>query len=254
MPAGWRSRSAPGPGARFEAEPTVSAYLRKRGRLTRGQARALERFGPELIVPLDDGAPLDLAALFGRSAPVGLEIGFGSGQALLDWAEAAPDWNLLGIEVYEPGIGSLLKGIAERQLDNIRVISEDAAEVLASDIAPGALQEVRVFFPDPWPKKRHHKRRLINPPFAALLADRLSPQGHVRLATDWQDYAEQMLAVLNAESGLVNEADEGFAPRFEGRNVTRFEARGQRLGHPVWDLCYRRADRAADGPITDTPE
>jgi tRNA (guanine-N7-)-methyltransferase len=111
-----------------------------------------------------------------------------------------------------------------------------------------------VFFPDPWPKKRHHKRRLINPPFAALLADRLSPQGHVRLATDWQDYAEQMLAVLNAESGLVNEAHEGFAPRFEGRNVTRFEARGQRLGHPVWDLCYRRADRAADGPITDTPE
>ena len=228
----------------------MSTYLRRRGRLTRGQARALETLGPELTVTLEGSGPLDLDALFGRAAPVGLEIGFGSGQALLDWAEASPDWNLLGIEVYEPGIGSLLKGTAERALTNVRVISEDAAEVLAAWIPAGALHEVRVFFPDPWPKKRHHKRRLINPPFAALLAERLRPGGRLRLATDWREYAEQMLQVLNAEAGLVNEAGDGFAPRFEGRNITRFEARGQRLGHRVWDLCYRRPD----GPITDTPE
>jgi tRNA (guanine-N7-)-methyltransferase len=125
--------------------------------------------------------------------------------------------------------------------------------VLRERIPSGSLTGVRLYFPDPWPKKRHHKRRLINPPFASLLADRLSSGGRLRLATDWQDYAEQMLAVLNAESGLENEAGDGFAPRFEGRNITRFEARGQRLGHPVWDLCYRRAP-AADGPVTDTPE
>lgn len=217
----------------------MSAYLRKRGRLTRGQARALAERGPELVLSPGE-APLDLAAVFGRAAPVGLEIGFGSGQALLDWAESAPDWNLLGIEVYEPGIGSLLKGMTERSLSNIRVLSEDAAEVLASAIAPATLKEVRIFFPDPWPKKRHHKRRLINEAFAALLAERMRPGAYLRLATDWQDYAEQMLAVLNAEDRFANDAGEGFAPRFAGRNITRFEARGQRLGHPVWDLCYRR--------------
>ena len=217
----------------------MSAYLRKRGRLTRAQARALAERAADLVLPVTEG-PIDFAATFGRSAPLGLEIGFGSGQALLDWAESEPDWNLLGIEVYEPGIGSLLKGMTDRELTNIRVLSEDAAEVLSSTIAPGALAEVRIFFPDPWPKKRHHKRRLINEAFAALLAERMSPGGVLRLATDWQAYAEQMLAVLNAEAAFRNEAGDGYAPRFEGRNVTRFEARGQWLGHQVWDLCYRR--------------
>ena len=217
----------------------MSTYLRRRGRLTRGQARALAAGGHEILsVPSEE--PIDLAAAFERSAPVGLEIGFGSGQALLDWAESAPDWNLLGIEVYEPGIGSLLKGIRERQLTNIRVLSDDATRVLASAIAPGVLEEVRIFFPDPWPKKRHHKRRLLNKPFVAMLAERMRPGGRLRLATDWQDYAEQMLTVLNAESRFRNEAGDGYAPRFEERNVTRFEARGQRLGHQVWDLCYSR--------------
>ena len=218
----------------------MSTYLRKRGRLTRGQAKALEALGPQVLVPLDESVPLDLDAVFDRSGPVGLEIGFGTGQALLDWAEAKPDWNLLGIEVYEPGIGSLLKGMAERGLHNIRVISADAGEVLERFIAPAALAEVRIFFPDPWPKKRHRKRRLINDDFAALLVDRLGRGGRLRLATDWQDYAEQMLKVLNGQSQLQNEAGDGYASRFEGRNVTRFEARGQRLGHPVWDLSYRR--------------
>ena len=216
----------------------MSTYLRRRGRLTRGQARALESHGPDVLVSLQGEQLLDLEALFQRSAPVGLEIGFGTGQALLDWAESAPDWNLLGIEVYEPGIGSLLKGMAERQLSNIRVLSEDAVELIEHVIPPNVLQEVRIFFPDPWPKKRHHKRRLISPAFVSLLVERMCPGGRLRLATDWQDYAEQMLAVLNAEPGLTNEAGDGFADRFDGRNITRFEARGQRLGHSVWDLSY----------------
>ena len=169
--------------------------------------------GFELYQPTDIDGAVDLLARFARgdardnlrtvlAALLRVETAFGSGQALLDWAEAAPDWNLLGIEVYEPGIGSLLKGMADRGLDNIRVITADAAEVLARFIAPGVIGEVRVFFPDPWPKMRHHKRRLINPPFAALLAERLSSGGLLRLATDWQEYAEQMLAVLNAAIAL----------------------------------------------------
>jgi tRNA (guanine-N7-)-methyltransferase len=217
----------------------MSSYLRKRGRLTRGQARALAARGADLMLPVDEG-PIDFSAVFERNAPLGLEIGFGSGHALLDWAESAPEWNLLGIEVYEPGIGSLLKGMTERELTNIRVLSEDAALALSSAIAPGTLSEVRIFFPDPWPKKRHHKRRLINEAFAAALAERMAPGGLLRLATDWREYAEQMLTVLNAEAAFRNEAADGYAPRFEGRNITRFEARGQRLGHEVWDLCYSR--------------
>lgn len=218
----------------------MSTYLRKRGRLTAAQARALENVGPSKIVPRDYQGLIDLPALFERDGPVGLEIGFGSGQALLDWAEAAPDWNLLGIEVYEPGIGSLLKGMQERGIDHVRVVARDADEVLDELIPPASLAEVRIFFPDPWPKKRHHKRRLIQPAFAAKLAERMRPGGVLRLATDWQPYADWMLEVLQAEAAFENVAGEGFSERFEGRNVTRFEARGQRLGHGVWDLTYRR--------------
>lgn len=218
----------------------MSTYLRKRGRLTAAQARALENVGPSKIVPRDYQGLIDLPALFERDGPVGLEIGFGSGQALLDWAEAAPDWNLLGIEVYEPGIGSLLKGMQERGIDHVRVVARDADEVLDELIPPASLAEVRIFFPDPWPKKRHHKRRLIQPAFAAKLAERMRPGGVLRLATDWQPYADWMLEVLQAEAAFENVAGEGFSERFEGRNVTRFEARGQRLGHRVWDLTYRR--------------
>jgi len=214
----------------------VSTYLRKRGRLTRAQAKALELRGPDIIIPPEP--PIDPVRVFGRQAPLGLEIGFGSGQALLDWAEAAPDWNLFGIEVYEPGIGSLLKGMGDREIGNIRVIAADAAAVLATLLPPAVFSEVRIFFPDPWPKKRHHKRRLINVTFVECLAGHMCPGGRLRLATDWQPYAEQMLTVLEAECAFENAFGEGYAPRFEGRNVTRFEARGQRLGHGVWDLCY----------------
>ncbi len=218
----------------------MSTYLRKRGRLTAAQARALQTHGPETIVSVPPDEILDLPTLFGRDAPVGLEIGFGSGQALLDWAEAAPDWNLIGIEVYEPGIGSLLKGMHERDLQHIRVVAQDAEAVTGEGIPESMLSEVRIFFPDPWPKKRHHKRRLIQPPFVRGLARCMRQGALLRLATDWQPYAEHMLEVLQAEEAFENLSEAGFSERFEARNVTRFEARGHRLGHGVWDLCYRR--------------
>ena len=219
----------------------MSIYLRRRGRLTRAQARSLEIHGPTAIIPEGTVGPLDWTARFGRSAPLGLEIGFGTGQALLDWAEAAPEFNLVGVEVYQPGIGSLLQGRAERGLEYIQVVEGDATTALGELFPVGGLAEVRIFFPDPWPKRRHLKRRLIQPSFVSELATRLVPGGRLRLATDWQPYASWMLRVLEAEQGLENEADEGFAERFEGRAITRFEARGQHLGHEVWDLSFRRA-------------
>jgi tRNA (guanine-N7-)-methyltransferase len=205
--------------------------------MTRGQRRALEtlwsRFQPEL--------PVDWRAEFGRDAPLGVEIGFGMGHALLDWAERHPDWNLVGIEVYQPGIGALLLGLEQREVDNVRVLEGDAAALLVEAFAPGSLQAARIFFPDPWPKKRHHKRRLVQPEFVSLLADRLAPGGLLLLATDWAAYAEWMLEVLDAEPALENLAGTGcYAARSPERPVTRFEARGERLGHPVWDLAYRR--------------
>jgi tRNA (guanine-N7-)-methyltransferase len=167
------------------------------------------------------------------------------GQALLDWAEAEPGLNLLGIDVYQPGIGALLSARASRGIEHLLVVEEDANVALETMFQPGCLTEIRVFFPDPWPKKRHHKRRLVQKPFAALLADKLVDGGRLRLATDWEDYARWMREVLDGEPRLVNEAD-GFADRFEGREITRFEARGQRLGHGVWDLSYTRAVRKTD--------
>lgn len=210
-------------------------YLRRRGRLTRGQARAIAEHGPRAIVRAV--GPVDWDARFGRQAPLGLEIGFGAGGALLDWAEAEPGFNLVGIDVYQPGIGALLAGRAARGIEHLLVIEADANDALATMFRPESLTEVRIFFSDPWPKKRHHKRRLIQKPFVALLADRLVEGGRLRLATDWEDYAEWMLEVLEAEPRLANDCD-GFADRFGGRPVTRFEARGQELGHPVWDLSY----------------
>lgn len=212
-------------------------YLRRRGRLTRGQARALALHGPTVIIPVE--GPVDWDARFGRMAPLGVEIGFGAGGALLDWAETSPEMNLVGIDVYQPGIGSLLAGRAARGIEHLLVIEADAEAALEAAFRPETLAEVRIFFPDPWPKKRHQKRRLVQGPFVRLLADRMRPGARVRLATDWESYAEWMVEVLDAESALANEFD-GFADRFPGRPVTRFEARGQRLGHPVWDLCYRK--------------
>ncbi|MCB1683239.1 MAG: tRNA (guanosine(46)-N7)-methyltransferase TrmB [Pseudomonadales bacterium] len=214
-------------------------FLRRRGRITRGQQRALESLSARYCVDVTHLTSID-ATLFGRAAPVGLEIGFGMGHALLDWACQAPEWNLLGIEVYQPGIGALLLGVERLEIDNVRVIESPAEVALARWIAEASLDEVRIFFPDPWPKKRHHKRRLLQPDFAALLCSRLRPGGRLLLATDWEPYAHWMYTVLEQTRGLINVWETQFGPRAEERPITNFEARGQRLGHAVWDLEYRR--------------
>jgi tRNA (guanine-N7-)-methyltransferase len=182
---------------------------------------------------------IDLAASFGRVAPTLLEIGFGMGETTAAIAQANPGTNTLGVEVHSPGVGALLKLIDERRLTNVRIVQHDAVEVVQHMLTPESLDAVHVFFPDPWPKKRHHKRRLLQPVFVALLASRLKPGGVLHVATDWQDYAEQVLGVLSAEPLLENTAP-GYAPRPAHRPPTKFEQRGVRLGHGVWDLMFRR--------------
>jgi tRNA (guanine-N7-)-methyltransferase len=184
--------------------------------------------------------PLDFAAVFGRDAPTVLEIGFGMGETTAAIAQAHPETNYLAIEVHSPGVGSLLKLIAERGLSNVRIVQYDAVEVIEHMIAPAAAAGIHIFFPDPWPKKRHHKRRLIRAPFVHVVASCLAPGGYLHLATDWEDYAQQMLDVLNQEPLLVNTVPD-YAPRPDHRPLTKFEQRGRKLGHPVWDLVYRRA-------------
>ena len=184
-------------------------------------------------------AIVDLAGAFGRTAPKVLEIGFGMGETTAALAQAHPEIDYLGVEVHSPGVGSLLKRIDELGLTNVRIVQHDAAEVVRDMLAPGTLEAVNVFFPDPWPKKRHHKRRLLQPAFVALLAARLKPGGLLHVATDWRDYAEQALAILEAEPLLENTAA-GFAPRPAHRPPTKFEQRGVKLGHSVWDLVFRR--------------
>jgi tRNA (guanine-N7-)-methyltransferase len=218
----------------------VRSFVRRGGRITTAQARAIDQLWPQFGVEFAP-QPLELDAIFGRRAPRLLEIGFGNGDALLAIARERADWDCLGIEVHEPGVGRVLLQTQEFALPNVRVICHDAVEVLEQQIADESFDEVLVFFPDPWPKKRHHKRRLIQPAFVSLLAQKLKHSGVLRLATDWQPYAEQMLAVLNACELLVNGAlERTYAPRPANRPVTRFERRGQRLGHGVWDLEYGR--------------
>jgi tRNA (guanine-N7-)-methyltransferase len=188
-------------------------------------------------------APLDLNAVFRRSAPTILEIGFGMGETTSAIALAHPENNYLGVEVHSPGVGSLLKQIDLAGLSNLRLIQHDAAEVVRDMIAPICLDGVHVFFPDPWPKKRHQKRRLIQPAFVALIASRLKPGGYFHLATDWQEYAQQMLDVLGSEPVLAN-IESGFAPRPAYRPQTKFEQRGLRLGHGVWDVIFQRRPAA----------
>jgi tRNA (guanine-N7-)-methyltransferase len=203
-----------------------------------GQERALAELGPRFLIPFSD-APLDLDLAFGRQAPKILEIGFGMGETTASIAAAHPENDYLGIEVHTPGVGALLKRIGEGRLGNLRVVQHDAVEVLQSMLANASLDGVHVFFPDPWHKKRHHKRRLIQPGLVHLLACKLKPGGYLHLATDWEDYAQQMLAVLSAEPELINAGD-AFVPRPETRPLTKFENRGLRLGHGVWDLLFRR--------------
>ncbi len=216
----------------------IKSYVLRAGRMGTGQVRALRELAPRYVLPFS-AAPFDAPRVFGRHAPLVVEIGFGMGQATAQIAAARPHDDFLGIEVHEPGVGALLQRIDEQQLTNLRIVQHDAVEVLRDMIAPSSLAAVHVFFPDPWPKKRHWKRRLIQPPFIALLASRLEPGGTLHCATDWQPYAEQMLEVLSAEPLLVNAA-EGYAPRPDYRPLTKFENRGLALGHGVWDLLFNR--------------
>ena len=216
----------------------VRSFVLRQGRMGSGQQKALAELGPRFVLPYTP-TPIDLDQVFGRIAPRILEIGFGMGQTTAEIAAAHPGQDYLGVEVHTPGVGSLLRQIGERELNNVRIIQHDAVEVLANMIPNAALAGVHVYFPDPWPKKRHHKRRLIQPDLVHLLARKLAPGGCLHCATDWQDYAIQMLQVLSAEPLLANTA-EGYAPRPEWRPLTRFEQRGLRLGHGVWDLLFRR--------------
>ncbi len=216
----------------------VRSFVLRAGRMGSGQARALHELGPRFVLPWQD-APLDFGAQFGRQAPVVMEIGFGMGDATADIAQRFPEIDFLGIEVHTPGVGALLRQIGERGLANIRIVQHDAVEVLRSMVPEASLAGIHVFFPDPWHKKRHRKRRLIQPAFVAELAHRLAPGGYLHCATDWEPYAQQMLEVLAADSLLVNSAA-GYALRPEHRPSTKFEARGLKLGHGVWDLLFRR--------------
>jgi tRNA (guanine-N7-)-methyltransferase len=220
------------------AHRSIRSYVLRQGRTTAAQARAHRELAPVYGIPFG-AAPLDLDRTFGRAAPKVLEIGFGMGETTAAIAAAHPESDYLGIEVHTPGVGSLLNRIEALGLANVRVIQHDAVEVLERMIAPAALDAVHLFFPDPWPKKRHHKRRLIQPAFLHLLATRLAPGGYLHLATDWEEYAQQMLETARAEPLLANLA-EGFAARPDHRPLTKFEARGRRLGHAVWDVLFRR--------------
>jgi tRNA (guanine-N7-)-methyltransferase len=213
-------------------------YIRRRGRLTRAQARALDTLSADYLL-----APSALCAgvseHFERPGPLGLEIGFGMGHALLDWARQRPAWNLVGVEIYEPGVGAALLGLEREALGNVRLV-QAPVELVLECLPAGSLEEVRIFFPDPWPKARHHKRRLLQPDFIRLVTGRMAEGALLWIATDWEDYADSIIRVLDAEPGLAPAAESGPDPTFHARPRTRFEARGIRLGHRVWDLRYRR--------------
>jgi tRNA (guanine-N7-)-methyltransferase len=226
----------------------VRSFVLRQSRTSDAQRRAFDDLLPRFGLAWT-GAPIDFAAAFGRAAPVVVEIGFGMGEVTAQVAVARPDVDFLGIEVHLPGVGNLLKLVDAGGLTNVRVIRHDAVEVLTAMVAPASLAGVHIWFPDPWPKKRHHKRRLIQPAFVALLASRLAPGGYVHLATDWAEYAQQMLDVLRAEPALANSAVDGFAARPPHRPQTRFETRGLGLGHAVFDLVFvKRRAAAAGGP------
>ena len=221
-----------------DARRPVRSFVLRQGRMSPAQQRALDQLLPRYGLPFAR-TPLDWQHVFGRAAPVVLEIGFGMGETTAEIAAAHPERDFVGIEVHAPGVGSLLREVDGRGLANVRVIRHDAVEVVDAMIPLGSLAGIHVFFPDPWPKKRHHKRRLLRPDFVHALALRLAPGGYLHVATDWSDYAEEMLATLGAERLLVNTV-QGFAPRPESRPQTKFERRGKRLGHPVFDLFFTR--------------
>jgi len=216
----------------------IKSFVVRAGRMGTGQIKALAELGPRFVLPFKPET-LDCPAVFGRQAPVVLEIGFGMGGATAQIAQSLPDHDFIGCEVHEPGVGALLKLIGEQDIPNIRIFQHDAVEVLEHMIPPGSLAGIHIFFPDPWHKKRHNKRRLIQSPFVAKLVQHLRPGGYLHCATDWQPYAEQMLEVLSAEPLLENTAS-GFAEKPAYRPLTKFENRGLKLGHGVWDLVFRK--------------
>ena len=216
----------------------IRSYVLRQGRVSSAQQRYYEDMMPKIGIPYA-AAPLDLDAVFGRSAPKIFEIGCGMGETSYAIAAANPQNDYLGLEVHTPGVGSLCKLVAEGGISNQRICQHDAVEVLRDMIGSETLSGVHIFFPDPWPKARHHKRRLIQPPLVATLVAKLKPGGYIHCATDWENYAEQMLEVLTAEPALENTATD-YAPRPEYRPLTKFEQRGLRLGHGVWDLVFRK--------------
>jgi tRNA (guanine-N7-)-methyltransferase len=219
--------------------PPIRSYVLRQGRFSRGQQRAYAELLPTLGVPYAP-VPLDFRALFGRVAPVVVEVGSGMGETTARIAQENPGTDYVAIEVHAPGVGSLLKRLGEESIGNVRVVQHDAVEVLRDMVPPGSLAGIHVFFPDPWPKKRHHTRRLLQPAFAHLAAERLAPGGYLHVATDWQEYAEHVLGVLSHETLLENTA-EIYAPRPATRPETKFERRGLRLGHGVWDVVFTRS-------------
>jgi tRNA (guanine-N7-)-methyltransferase len=240
--------------------PHIRSFSGRRGHFTSGQRQAYDTLRERWCLPYRI-APVERATVYGRDAPLVVEIGFGMGETTAHIAAADPDRDFLGIEVYPAGVGALLARIEASELRNLRIVQHDAVEVMRDMIAPGSLAGVHVYFPDPWPKKRHHKRRLIRPPFVALLASRLAPGGILHCATDWEHYAVQMLDVLSREPLLANTAGDtavgeraaqcrGFAACPAWRPLTKFEARGLRLGHDVWDLVFVRR---APAPVLKPP-
>ena len=218
----------------------IRSFVVRAGRMTGAQQRAWRELWPALGIENGD-APLDFAVIFGRNAPVVLEIGFGNGETLVALASTHPATSHLGLEVHPPGVGHLMLRCEAEHLQNVRVICDDAVQVLQRRVRDASLDEVLLYFPDPWPKKRHHKRRIVQPEFVALVARKLKPGGVFRMATDWQPYAEHMLATAGGCALLRNESATGdYVTRPDSRPVTRFERRGQRLGHGVWDLAFRR--------------
>jgi tRNA (guanine-N7-)-methyltransferase len=216
----------------------IRSYVLRQGRISHAQQRARDTLMPEFGIAYAPNL-LDFETVFERTAPTILEIGFGMGETTADIAARHPETNFLGIEVHSPGVGSLLKQIDERHLENVRILQHDAVEVVHDMIAPLSLYGIHVFFPDPWPKKRHHKRRLLQAGFVSELATRLEPRGYLHVATDWQEYAEHILQVLSAEPLLANTAD-SYLVRPEHRPLTRFEERGLKLGHDVFDIVFLR--------------
>lgn len=216
----------------------ICSFVHRQGRLSKNRVRALNTLANDYCVTTKK-ALLNLEQTFKRQAPTSLEIGFGMGQNLLDQAQRYPEQNFLGIEVHLPGIAAVLLGIEALQLDNLKIFHADAIEVLNNCIADESLDTIQIFFPDPWPKRRHHKRRLIQTQFAQLLQKKLKIDGELQLATDWQDYAEHMLIVLENTPGLKNRVQKNqFSPRLPQRTLTKFEKRGQQLGHRIWDLVF----------------